>query len=103
MPHTHTFVSQVLKGLRYNEKADVYSFGIMVWEVVTRQKPYSGMDPLKLNFEVVSGLRPPIPKSGDSLLIEVMKQSWSGDPALRPSFESIEEKLSGDSSSTNEH
>lgn len=33
----------MLANLRYSDKADVYSFGIVLWECAARQVPYSGM------------------------------------------------------------
>lgn len=35
--------AEVLANLRYSDKADVYSFGIVLWECAARQVPYSGM------------------------------------------------------------
>lgn len=61
-----------------NEKGDVYSFGIIVWELVTRKTPwreegYSGED---VKEAVISGLRLEIPKSCPENLREVMNKCW---------------------------
>lgn len=41
---------EILKGLKYNEKADVYSYGIVLWEIMAWNEPYKGLD----SYEVMS-------------------------------------------------
>ncbi len=33
---------EIIRGEKYSEKADVYSFGIIMWEVLTRKQPFAG-------------------------------------------------------------
>lgn len=35
---------EVIRGYKYSEKADVFSFGIILWELATRKPPYYGID-----------------------------------------------------------
>eukprot|EP00002_Diphylleia_rotans_P001087 TRINITY_DN10603_c0_g1_i1.p1 TRINITY_DN10603_c0_g1~~TRINITY_DN10603_c0_g1_i1.p1 ORF type:complete len:188 (-),score=32.96 TRINITY_DN10603_c0_g1_i1:106-588(-) len=84
---------EVLKGARYGEKADIYSFGIVCWEVVARQRPYTNMDQLKIGVEVVKGLRPPIPAGIDPVIDRVMQGCWNGNESLRPSFAEVKSQL----------
>ncbi len=85
--------NQVLKGLKYNESADVYSFSILSWEVCTRKKPYESIDPYKLALEVINGIRPTIPPDVHPSLAKIIKDCWNPEPTKRPSFSSIEDEL----------
>jgi hypothetical protein len=59
--------AQVLTSQRYSDKADVYSFAIVMWECLTKRLPYEGMTAMQAGMGVATmGLRPPIPYSGNS-------------------------------------
>lgn len=44
----HWMAPEVLAGRPYTIKADVYSYAVVLWEIITRKKPYEGMDPRKI-------------------------------------------------------
>lgn len=75
----------------YNEKCDVYSYGIMVWELVSGgEVPYPGYTPLQAAVGVVQrGLRPTISPGCNSVIAQVMQYCWLADMSARPGFEQI--------------
>lgn len=44
---TFAFILKVLANQRYNEKADIFSYGIILWELLTRTCPYEGMNAVR--------------------------------------------------------
>ncbi|SOB74431.1 serine/threonine protein kinase [Cedratvirus lausannensis] len=81
---------EVLLNKKYNEKADVYSFGIVMWEVLTRSTPYPNKNPFNLGIEVIKGERPQIPQDNvDASFVEFMQRCWSEKPKDRPSMDKV--------------
>ncbi|KAI4316480.1 hypothetical protein L6164_024458 [Bauhinia variegata] len=90
---------EVIRCEPYNEKCDVYSFGVILNELLTGKYPYIETDygPTKIAMEVVEGkLRPELPEDKDgelAELIELICVCWDGNPAVRPSFATITNTL----------
>ncbi|CAL9117934.1 unnamed protein product [Musa textilis] len=75
---------------KVSEKIDVYSFGIVMWEILTGEEPYADMH----YGEVIGGLlhntlRPPVPVSCNKEWRNLMEQCWAADPEQRPTFTQI--------------
>jgi len=81
---------EVLRNEHYTEKADIYSFGIVLWELITREEPHHGMSPFQVVFSVGSqGVRPTIPMSCPSDFRTLIEECWDENPDQRPSFDEI--------------
>ncbi|XP_051123643.1 serine/threonine-protein kinase EDR1 isoform X2 [Andrographis paniculata] len=78
---------EVLRNEPSNEKCDVYSFGVILWELATLKLPWSGMNPMQVVGAVgFQNRRLDIPKEVDPLVARIIWECWQMDPNLRPSF-----------------
>ncbi|XP_068304195.1 serine/threonine-protein kinase STY46-like isoform X2 [Pyrus communis] len=81
---------EVIEHRPYNHTADVFSFGVVLWELLTGKLPYENLTPLQAAVGVVQkGLRPTIPRHTNPVLMELMERCWQQDPSLRPEFSEI--------------
>ncbi|XP_047342126.1 serine/threonine-protein kinase STY46-like isoform X2 [Impatiens glandulifera] len=84
---------EVINHQPYDQKADVFSFAIVLWELVTSKLPYDTMTPLQAALGVRQGLRPEIPSNTHPKLVELMIRCWEADPVVRPPFSEIRTEL----------
>ena len=74
----------------YTELVDVYSFGILVWQMARDRSPFQGLNKNEFMRHVASGgLRPKLDKSWPPGFSGLLKQCWDSDPSQRPSFTAI--------------
>ncbi|KAJ0081546.1 hypothetical protein Patl1_12259 [Pistacia atlantica] len=79
---------------KVSEKVDVFSFGIVLWEILTGEEPYANMHYGAIIGGIVNNtLRPPVPSHCDYDWRLLMEQCWAPDPVARPSFTEIARRL----------
>jgi serine/threonine protein kinase len=85
---------EVADGLRYNYSADVYSFGIILWELNAMKKPFEGLSRDLFYERVVhGGERPPLSRKWPAQLTSLMSECWDAEMHNRPKFRDIVVRL----------
>ncbi|GAM17330.1 hypothetical protein SAMD00019534_005050 [Acytostelium subglobosum LB1] len=88
---------EVLQGKLFNEKADVYSFGLVLWQIYTRQELFPEFDNF---YKFVAAIcekvvRPPVPADCPPALRQLIQKCWDASPENRPDFNVITSTLEG--------
>mmetsp|Transcript_8119 Transcript_8119/g.17635 ORF Transcript_8119/g.17635 Transcript_8119/m.17635 type:complete len:862 (+) Transcript_8119:82-2667(+) len=94
----HWMAPEVLSGRMYDEKVDIYSFAIVMYEVICRRMPFeeTGLKPLAIALQVAQGGRPDLALVPDGCppdMVILMERSWQAVPAERPPFGEIIDDL----------
>ena len=79
----------------YDESVDVYSFGILLWELCSLTKPFTQYPKDKFKADIIDGGRRPKTEGYNWLpkLQALMKNSWSIDPSKSPLVSVLERML----------
>lgn len=81
---------EVIKCKNYNEKIDVYSFGLIIWELLTGNKPYKNYSLEEFIENVAENHeRPIIPNDVSPKLRELLCLAWHPNINVRPSFDNV--------------
>ncbi|XP_022243723.1 mitogen-activated protein kinase kinase kinase 7-like isoform X2 [Limulus polyphemus] len=86
---------EVFESNKYSEKCDVFSWGIILWEVLTRRKPFDdiGGPAFRIMWAVHTGRRPPLIKGCPKTLESLLTRCWDKEPSNRPSMTEVEETM----------
>uniref|UniRef100_A0A7S3D888 Uncharacterized protein n=1 Tax=Palpitomonas bilix TaxID=652834 RepID=A0A7S3D888_9EUKA len=86
---------EIYRNEKYDESVDAYSFGIILKEIMTGERPYPNLNAMQIAFATVyKGVRPDVPDSLPVFLKNLMKSCWDTDPSRRPKFKRILQTLS---------
>ncbi|CAF3870313.1 unnamed protein product, partial [Rotaria sp. Silwood1] len=75
---------EILLAQRHTDKTDIYSLGIVYWELATNEIPYEDLQDGVIRAFVLAGDRLKIPESTPSSFREIIKKCWAQNPNDRP-------------------
>jgi serine/threonine protein kinase len=88
----HYMAPEILRGERYSASADVWAFGVLVFELVERQIPFQGISGIAVMQRVAhEGARVDIAR--DHVLFPVLDACLAAQPQQRPTFEALQQRL----------
>ncbi|GBC14535.1 kinase-like domain-containing protein [Rhizophagus irregularis DAOM 181602=DAOM 197198] len=83
---------EVLRGKPYTKAADIYSFGMIMWEMTSGIPVFHNVPhDLNLSLNICRGIRPEIIEGMMPEYVELMKRCWDNDPEKRPTAEELEQ------------
>jgi hypothetical protein len=86
----HWMAPEVLSGKKYNEKADIYSLAIVIWEMFTGQCPYDNKTQVQIAVGVVQkNLRPDLPPYLSHDVRQYVSDCWNMNPSKRDSAQQM--------------
>ncbi|KAH3758210.1 Serine/threonine-protein kinase CTR1 [Pelomyxa schiedti] len=85
---------EILQGQKYNQSADMFSFGVLMWEILAQVEPYHEFEKAwHVSTFVVSGKRLEIPETPLPELSALITECWAHTPSERPSFVKVAASL----------
>uniref|UniRef100_A0A8C3AP94 Protein kinase domain-containing protein n=1 Tax=Cyclopterus lumpus TaxID=8103 RepID=A0A8C3AP94_CYCLU len=81
---------EVIQSLPVSETCDTFSYGVVLWEMLTREIPFKGLEGLQVAWLVVEkNERLTIPSGCPDSFAELMRDCWTAEPKERPMFKQI--------------
>jgi serine/threonine protein kinase len=76
---------EILENKSYTHKADVYSYGIVLWEIICREPPFKQYSPHEIIYRVINNRERPnmalVPEDCPKELVAVMVKCWEQNPS----------------------
>ncbi|GBC07449.1 hypothetical protein RclHR1_07480009 [Rhizophagus clarus] len=81
---------EIFKGDIFSNKSDVYSLGMIMWELTTGIKPFANVEhDVNLVYQIIDGKRPEITSDTPECFANLMKKCWDSNPSRRPTVDEI--------------
>ncbi|CAJ1074792.1 mitogen-activated protein kinase kinase kinase 9 [Xyrichtys novacula] len=85
---------EVIRSSTFSKGSDIWSYGVLLWELLTGEVPFRGIDGLAVAYGVaMNKLALPIPSTCPEPFARLMEECWSSDPHSRPQFTAILDQL----------
>ncbi|CAB4403454.1 unnamed protein product [Rhizophagus irregularis] len=85
---------EIFKGGVFSKESDIYSFGMIMWELTTGCKPFANVEHnVNLIYEIIDGKRPEITNDTPDCFSNLMRKCWDSNPQKRPTIGKITEIL----------
>ncbi|GET66842.1 kinase-like domain-containing protein [Rhizophagus irregularis DAOM 181602=DAOM 197198] len=85
---------EVIVKMEYSFASDVYSIGMLMWEISSGQPPFINFEnDYYLAMNIINGMRPKIVPGTPLEYEELMEQCWDADPTKRPDIDTLGDKI----------
>jgi len=85
---------EVIRHETYSQTADMYSYAIVLWQLLTREEPFANLGQIEAAVSVsMEHARPPLPSGTPRPVLDLIEECWREDPQQRPSFDDIADTL----------
>ena len=90
----HWMAPEIMRSEIYDEYSDIYSYGMILWEMVMGEVPYNGLSvPQIIGSVGYDNLQVPLPKQGNSMILKILERCLDRERAKRPTFSQLVEIL----------
>ncbi|CAG8528849.1 1449_t:CDS:1, partial [Dentiscutata erythropus] len=92
--HIPYVAPEVLHTKQYTREADIYSLGIILYEITTGLSPYYNiLHDVNLEMKICNGIRPEFPNTTSNLISQIISRCWDAEPSRRPNIEELKDEL----------
>lgn len=93
---------QIMESGRGTYAGDIYSFGIIVWEVISTELPWAGKSFMSVVYRVSKGDRPAFHAHAPEDIANIARACWAQRPEERPTFDALLEGMTATGLSVDE-